>query len=117
MAKKTAKKTQKEETKDKDAKTPRVTVTSIVLAALSKNPAADTQEVFNALKAAGKGDSRFNKSHLSWYKYQIRKGKFELANGAELPAARKRKVKDESDKSAEGKDKKSKKSAKKSKKD
>lgn len=62
------------------------TITSAVLEILAKNPSADTQEISTQLKKLG-FDSKFNKKHLAWYKYQIRKGKFVLPGGAKLPAS------------------------------
>ncbi len=79
---KSKKSTKKKEGKDKPK---RKTITSVVLAYLDKKPQAETMEIYNAIVAAGFPTTKFNKSHLAWYKHQIRKGKLKLPSGRDLP--------------------------------
>jgi hypothetical protein len=68
------------------------TIRDIVLAGLAKNPNAEVSVIFAALVKGGKGESKFNKNHLAWYKNQIRKGNLKLPNGKTLPPSTRKKV-------------------------
>ncbi len=93
--------------KEKKAKEKRKTITSVVLKCLDKNPEANVQTISDTIVANGL-KSKFNKAHLAWYKYQIRKGKLHLPSGRELPPKKKKEKKAKKNK----KNKKSKKSKK-----
>ncbi len=98
MAKK-SKSSEKAEKKDKPKKK-RVTITSIVLACLDKDPEMECLDIYHKIVAGGFPDTKFSKSHLAWYKYKVRKGELKLPSGKALPPARrgrKKKAKDEND--------------------
>ena len=87
MSKKTQK-TQKSQESQKSQSRP--TITRHVLDVLSSNPTIGTIELIDSVVHAFPW-SKFSKTHVAWYKHQIRKGLYSLANGNTLPPA-KRKV-------------------------
>ncbi len=91
-SKKVSKKTDKKTDKKKDkVKKKRITITSVVLAYLDKKNKAECKEIYDHLVLNGFPDTKFNKQHLAWYKYKIRKGEFKMPSGKPFPAARKKK--------------------------
>ena len=72
---------------DKTSKPKRITISSLVLAYLDKKPTAETREIYEHLVANGFPDTKFGKTHLAWYKYQVRKGNLKLPSGKTLPPA------------------------------
>lgn len=82
MAKKKAKKKVKEKKK-------KVTITSLVLGYLGRKPKAETKEIYDHIVKNGFPNTKFNKQHLAWYKYKVRKGDMQLPGGKQLPPARK----------------------------
>jgi len=68
----------------------RPTITAFVLAQLSKNPTIGTAELIQFVCSAFPW-SKFSKTHVAWYKHQIRAGKYVLENNITLPPAKKAK--------------------------
>ena len=65
----------------------RPTITEAVLAMFSKNPKMDSENMIAQIRKNFPW-SKFSKTHVAWYKCQIRKGKYSLAGKAKLPPAR-----------------------------
>lgn len=91
MAKKKAKavSANKDAKPAKAPKSKKPTICSIVLQMLDDNQEVTTQEIYQHLVKNGFPDTKFQKSHLAWYKHQIRKGRYKLPSGAAFKAARK----------------------------
>jgi len=105
MAKKKRSTKAKDDGKKKKKK--RKTIQSVVLKCLAKDENMSVEDIREVLVENGMEKSKFNVSHLAWYKYQVRKGNLELPNGKQLsPSTRGRKKK--ADKDGKSKDKKSK---------
>lgn len=81
------KKTESSPAKEEQKKGSKNTIASVVLKCLDKNPAAQTKEIFDAIVAAGHKDTKFNKQHLAWYKFMLRKGRYQLPSGKAFPAS------------------------------
>jgi hypothetical protein len=94
MAKSTEAKKEKnsKEDKEKGKKRKKTTISFLVCAYLDKKPDADTKEVRDHIVENGFPDTKFNKSHLAWYKYQLRKGKLKLPSGKEFPKSNRKKT-------------------------
>ena len=73
--------------KDK-RKSKKPSIKTIVLNALAENPDIECEELGKMVRAVHP-NSAFQKTHLAWYKYMIRKGKLKLPGGVQLPPARK----------------------------
>jgi len=87
----------KAEKKVKEPKAPRITAASIVVEILSRKlvPTDEKiiEEVLGKLSDAGV-ESKFQKTHLAWYKYQYKQGRFndgeaQVINQEEKPKAEK----------------------------
>ena len=85
-------KTKTETPAEKKPKEKRKTISSLVLAYLDKKPGAETKEIYDHIVANGFPDTKFNKSHLAWYKYQVRQGNLALPSGKALPPSTRKKV-------------------------
>lgn len=106
--KETAPKTKRQKRKPGEPRKPRTgTITEAVLELLSKDPHASTQDI-RAQLVKRFPKTKFGKSHLAWYKYQVRIGNLELPHGKELPPAKKGRPKEAKEAVKEGKKKKSK---------
>lgn len=106
---KTSKKGKKKSSKKSGGpRTPRKgTITEAVLELLAKDPMASTQDIRTQLvKSFPK--TKFGKSHLAWYKYQIRQGNLKLPHGKALPPATRGRPKGADDEAKKGKKKKKK---------
>lgn len=97
VLKKVVKAAVKAEKKVKEPKAPRVTAASIVVEILSRKlvPTDEKiiEEVLEKLGEAGV-ESKFQKTHLAWYKYQYKQGRFtegeeQTINQEEKPKAEK----------------------------
>ena len=58
------------------------TIGWIVLTNLSKNPEVSVEEL-TKLVLAKFPESKFQKTHLAWYKHQVRVGNYQLPKGVE----------------------------------
>lgn len=96
--------------KEKKGKPKKRFIKDLVLETLAKKPDISAREM-RELVLKEFPDSAFGKTHLSWYKSQIRKGRFSLAGGKQLPPSTRKK-----DKKDKAKGKKKVKKAKKAKK-
>ena len=74
----------------KNPKEGRPTITSFVVELLGKNPTMGTDELIQKV-CVNFPWSAFSKTHVAWYKHQIRAGKYVLANGVKLPPAKRKK--------------------------
>ncbi len=63
------------------------TITEAVLELLAKDPHASSQDI-RAQLVKHFPKTKFGKSHLAWYKYQIRNGNLRLPHGKVLPPAK-----------------------------
>ena len=69
----------------KNAKTTRPTISNFVVEVLSAKPSMGNQELVDKVVKQFPW-SAFQTSHATWYKYQIRKGRYNLTGGKKLPA-------------------------------
>lgn len=74
----------KSKKKEKKGKPKKRFIKDLVLETLAKKPDISAREM-RELVLKEFPDSAFGKTHLSWYKSQIRKGRFSLAGGKQLP--------------------------------
>jgi len=70
---------------DKATKQKRPTISNFVVETLSASPTLSNQALVDKVKKQFPW-SAFQTSHATWYKYQIRKGRYQLLNGKKLPA-------------------------------
>ncbi len=64
--------------KSKKYNLPKSTITSLVLKLFKNNPKIKSNEMIEKVKKDFK-QSKFKLSHYSWFKYQIKKGKYNLS--------------------------------------
>ncbi len=91
-------KVMKENKMSKSTKTPdspklsRPTISTFVVDELSKDPTMDAETLIQKVHKTFPW-SHFQKSHVTWYKYQIRQGRYQLKGGKQLPPPRSKKKK------------------------
>ena len=64
-------------TKAKESKQPKKTISSFVIATFKSQPAIKSNSMIELVqKEFGEKGKNFNVYHYSWYKYQIKKGRY-----------------------------------------
>lgn len=82
----------------KDVELPRPTISTFVVGEFSRDPKIATDELIKRVRSKFPW-SKFQNSHVVWYKYQIRHGRYTLAGKAKLEPPRRGKKKADEKKS------------------
>ncbi len=74
-----------------EIKKTRPTISKFVVAEFSANPNIEAEELIKRVRKTFPW-SVFQKTHVTWYKYQIRQGRYKLDGNKKLPPKKVKKV-------------------------